>query len=190
MAEKGERMSRSSRRRFFTSFLTGALAVGLAACAGQFLTIVLRFLYPRKKKGNWLFVQALGDFPHGVSFSYLTPTGQAVLISRTGTSGLVDDFIALSNVCPHLGCKVHWEGRSKSFFCPCHNGRFDHVGRPLEGPPAKANQSLIRFPLKVEKGLLYIRVSSESLSRLSQLDQRHRHQHRHQNQECLGKAVT
>ena len=77
------------------------------------------------------------------------------------------------NICPHLGCKVYWEGGTKSFFCPCHNGRFDSVGKPLEGPPAKANQQLIDFPLKIDRGLLYIQVSTESLFRISHLNKKH-----------------
>lgn len=37
-------------------------------------------------------------------------------------------------------------------------------GKATEGPPAAAKQSLEKFPLKVEKGLLYISVPVDSLA--------------------------
>jgi phenylpropionate dioxygenase-like ring-hydroxylating dioxygenase large terminal subunit len=51
---------------------------------------------------------------------------------------------------------VHWEPQNDRFFCPCHLGTFDPEGRPTGGPPLSANQSLPEYPLRVEKGLLYI----------------------------------
>ena len=63
-----------------------------------------------------------------------------------------------------------WVARStgrtsiERFFCPCHNGAFDPQGRATEGPPAAAEQSLTRFPLKVENGLLYIQVPLDAVS--------------------------
>ncbi len=164
-----------SRRKFLNISLTVGVLSGLALSFGQLVLIALRFLYPRTRGGSWLFVVPLKSFKMKTSMPYKTPDGQSVVISRLGDSGTANDFMALSSVCPHLGCKVFWESNTKSFFCPCHNGRFDSQGRPTEGPPAQANQELIRFPLKVENGLLYIRVSTESLLKLSHL----RHQHKH-----------
>ncbi len=71
--------------------------------------------------------------------------------------------MALSSTCPHLGCKVHWEAPENRFFCPCHNGAFDPSGRAIAGPPAEAGQSLGRYPLRIEGGLLYIEVPTERL---------------------------
>jgi len=31
------------------------------------------------------------------------------------------DFIAFSNICTHLGCKVRWINDQSQFFCPCHD---------------------------------------------------------------------
>jgi Rieske Fe-S protein len=53
---------------------------------------------------------------------------------------------------------VHWEAQNDRFFCPCHNGAFDRQGNATAGPPAAAGQALLRFPLRLENGLLFIEV--------------------------------
>ena len=99
----------------------------------------------------------------GESIPYTSPVGQTVLITRIEHSGDVDDFIALSSICPHLGCQVHWESQNDRFFCPCHNGAFDAEGTATEGPPKDAKQTLARYPLKVERGMLFIEVETKPL---------------------------
>jgi Rieske Fe-S protein len=99
----------------------------------------------------------------GGSLEYQGPTGAKIVIARQGSQGTEDDFVALSSVCPHLGCQVEWRPHENRFFCPCHNGAFDAEGKGSEGPPAAAGQSLSRYPLKVEGGLLFIEVPVESV---------------------------
>jgi len=35
------------------------------------------------------------------------------------------DFVAMSNICTHLACRVRWIAENQQFFCPCHNAIFD-----------------------------------------------------------------
>jgi menaquinol-cytochrome c reductase iron-sulfur subunit len=63
------------------------------------------------------------------------------------------DYIAMSNICSHLGCRVRWIEDQDQFFCPCHNGVFDKEGNVLSGPPPRP---LERFEVKVEDGQLFI----------------------------------
>lgn len=63
------------------------------------------------------------------------------------------DFVAMSNICTHLGCRIRWVADSEQFFCPCHNGIFDKNGGIVSGPVPRP---LDRFDLKVEDGQLYI----------------------------------
>ncbi len=61
------------------------------------------------------------------------------------------DYVALSNVCTHLGCRVRWVAEQDTFFCPCHNATFDAQGEVLSGPPPRP---LDRFAVRVEEGQL------------------------------------
>jgi len=94
----------------------------------------------------------------GSSLDYEAPTGARIVVTRRAEGGTEEDFIALSSVCPHLGCRVHWEAHNNRFFCPCHNGVFNAEGKATDGPPADAGQSLSVYPVKVEGGLLFIEV--------------------------------
>ena len=43
-------------------------------------------------------------------------------------------YFAIDNVCPHMGCKVHWNSVETSWDCPCHGSRFRPDGTVIEGP--------------------------------------------------------
>ncbi|MBS2018899.1 MAG: ubiquinol-cytochrome c reductase iron-sulfur subunit [Deltaproteobacteria bacterium] len=150
---------KDGRRRFLAKGARVAAGVGLAASYGTFGAFAVRFLYPAKDQPTlWVFVADVAGFARGASLPFTAPGGAKVAIARQGGAGSVDDFVALSSTCPHLGCQVHWQAAEQQFFCPCHNGAFDASGRATAGPPAKAGQSLLRYPLKIEDGLLYVQV--------------------------------
>ena len=153
------------RRSFLQHAANGVMATGLVAGYGMFGWLSGRFLYPRGSASTgWQFVCTLDALKVGESRDYRAPSGVKVVVARQGADDDAGSFIALSSVCPHLGCQVHWESQNDRFFCPCHNGAFDASGNPTEGPPASAGQPLTRFPLKVEKGLLYVEVPLESVT--------------------------
>jgi len=162
----GETTPNSASRRDFLSkgvgfFMAGGLLAGYGSLAGM----AARFLYPaRKRVKGWLYVAQVARMKKGDQVSYKAPDGADIAVARQASVGTVDDFIALSSTCPHLGCKVHWEGHNERFFCPCHNGAFNPSGVATSGPPAEAKQSLSRYPLKIENGLLYIEVPLGKLS--------------------------
>lgn len=148
---------------------TALMLAGLAGGYGFFAWVSARFMLPsRIGQVRRLFVTRAGDLAEGSTLLYQTPDGRTVNITRTGTTGRVDDFIALSSTCPHLGCQVHWEAQNNRYFCPCHNGTFDPSGKATGGPPGEAGQSLPRYALSVDKGLLYIDVPVEQMSLPSQ----------------------
>lgn len=80
---------------------------------------------------------------------YLTGRQDEKLSSlKPGDSALVDadgetfaawrapdgELFAVSSVCTHLGCKVHWNSVETSWDCPCHGSRFRPDGTVIEGP--------------------------------------------------------
>ena len=153
------------RRKFLTTASGSAMAVGLLGAYGTFGCMLGEFVYPAAGKATgWLFVCTVDTLAQGEALDFTSPAGAKVVVARQGTGTTKEDFLALSSVCPHLGCRVHWESQNDRFFCPCHNGAFDREGKPVSGPPQAANQSLVRFPLKVENGMLFLEVRLESIA--------------------------
>lgn len=62
----------------------------------------------------------------------LDDAGAPLFVSRRG-----GEVVALDGRCTHMGCPVRWDGDAASFRCPCHNGRYDAGGVPVEGPPKR-----------------------------------------------------
>lgn len=62
-----------------------------------------------------------------------------------------NEFVALSMVCTHLGCRVR-KARD-GFDCPCHGSRYDLHGKVINGPAVK---SLKSFPVRREGEALVI----------------------------------
>ena len=164
-AESAEAQRDVHRRGFLGKFTTGAMIAGLAACYGTFFAFAGRFLFPPRPKESWLFVAHAGQIVPGQSVEFVSPAGVSVTVRRdseadTNCPPAVADFMALSNVCPHLGCRVYWEPQNDRFFCPCHNGTFDPDGNATGGPPLAAHQHLPRYPLRLANGLLFIEMPS------------------------------
>lgn len=63
------------------------------------------------------------------------------------------EFIALSNICTHLACRVRWVADDERFFCPCHNGVYDKDGNVVSGPPPRP---LDKYEVKEENGQLFV----------------------------------
>jgi Rieske Fe-S protein len=156
----------ADRRGFLGAASTMTMAAGLAAGYGTLGVFAAQYLFPTGSNRRWMFVADTARISPGQSVSFLSPAGLAVSITRKSDSGAeptADDFVALSSVCPHLGCRVHWEPQNDRFFCPCHNGAFDASGTATAGPPLDAKQVLPRYPLRIEGGLLYIEMEVRAI---------------------------
>ncbi len=70
------------------------------------------------------------DVPVGTG--YATPPVKRVVYVVKKADGQVK---ALSNICTHLQCDVHWNPTANNFLCPCHGGLYDIDGKNIGGPP-------------------------------------------------------
>jgi Rieske Fe-S protein len=164
--EAGTTRSEPTRRTFLGRWAGLAMTTALVASYGTFGWMAGRFLIPtRGARRGWLLVSDLASFGPGATRTFVAPSGERIVVAHRGAAGDaahasdgVDAFVALSSTCPHLGCQVGWQPQEQRFFCPCHNGTFAPDGRATGGPPFDAGQSLPRYPLRIESGLLYIEV--------------------------------
>jgi len=115
----------------------------------------------KKESGNWIQLGSVGkvelDIPTLFKTIVETQTGwinteEEISVYVLTSNG--QDFIVMSNVCTHLGCRVRWIPDKDGFFCPCHNGVFSKDGNVVDGPPPRP---LDRFESKVEDGVIYIK---------------------------------
>ena len=63
------------------------------------------------------------------------------------------DYVAMSNICTHLGCRVRWISEQEQFLCPCHTAVFGKDGSVVTGPPPRP---LDQYEVKVEDDQLFI----------------------------------
>ncbi|MBU6428041.1 MAG: Rieske (2Fe-2S) protein, partial [Cyanobacteria bacterium REEB65] len=84
------------------------------------------------------------------AFTLATSSGQAGVFAFKDSSG---QPVVLSNVCPHQGCAVNWDGADGIFLCPCHGSQFDSTGNLLQGP---ARSNLTKLNAQVQSGEVVI----------------------------------
>jgi menaquinol-cytochrome c reductase iron-sulfur subunit len=76
---------------------------------------------------------------------------------RTGVDptgdGTALNVRALSQVCPHLGCRPNPCVDDFWFHCPCHQSRYDRLGiKPAGAQYGPADRSMDRHPIEVDAG--------------------------------------
>jgi menaquinol-cytochrome c reductase iron-sulfur subunit len=64
-----------------------------------------------------------------------------------------DTFLALSNKCTHLSCRVNWKTDESAYICPCHDAYFAIDGQIISGPQPRP---LDQYETKVEEKTLFI----------------------------------
>jgi menaquinol-cytochrome c reductase iron-sulfur subunit len=146
-----------NRRGFIVWAIGGLISLGMSIPA---IAYIIGPALRRGETQNWIRLGATSKVELG------TPTLFKAKIQRQ-TGWIVNeeelsvyvrtdngrDFIAMSNICTHLGCRIRWIADRQEFFCPCHNGVFDKDGKVLAGPPPRP---LDRYEAKVEDDQLFI----------------------------------
>jgi cytochrome b6-f complex iron-sulfur subunit len=70
----------------------------------------------------------------GTVSSFATNTSTYVSAGRMYVVNANDYLFALSQKCPHLGCRVPFCESSGRFECPCHGSIYDLAGEYIAGP--------------------------------------------------------
>lgn len=142
-------------RRQFTAAMTwligGAISLVYAVPAIAYL---LAPVFKRVKQAAWLSLGSTSkvelDKPTLFKATVEQQTGWIRDQTEIAAYVLTSDgrnFIAMSNICTHLGCRIRWIEERGQFFCPCHNGVFDREGNVVAGPPPRP---LDRYQVKLE----------------------------------------
>lgn len=144
--------ARTDRRGFLVRIL---MFVGLGSAAAGVSAMAARYLYPLKavRLKRSVFLAPASDIPSGRGRPYRLPDGGTALVTDTGA-----DIVALSDICPHLGCKVHYEAGQGRFVCPCHGGVFEKDGTAIAGPPADEGKNLKRYAVQRVGENLFIEI--------------------------------
>lgn len=148
-------------RRNFMGFATWAIG-GLIG-AGMLVPSIIYVIGPALRKEEpqeWVRLGSVSKVELGTptlfKFKIKRQAGWIVNEEEISLYVYTDDgreFIALSNICTHLGCRVRWIEEQNEFFCPCHNAAFDKRGDVASGPPPSP---LDRFELKIENDQLFV----------------------------------
>lgn len=137
-------------RRSLLSWLLGG---SLVAFFGNLLWELAKFLRPPQELiagggGGKVTVIPLADLPMEHS-KVVRHEGKLIIVVRQG-----NEVYALSAVCTHLGCIVHWKDKSDpgmkmgdNLHCACHDAFFDlKTGKVLGGPAPRPLQA---YPVKL-----------------------------------------
>ncbi len=54
-----------------------------------------------------------------------------------------NELEAVSPICTHMKCIVHWNNAEKTWDCPCHGSRFETDGTVLEGPAYESLEKIL-----------------------------------------------
>lgn len=155
--EENEQLSRRNFMAIATAAIGGLIGVVLAIPAVAYIVgPALR----RATSENWIRLGPTSKVELGNPTLFKTTvesqTGWIVSEEEVSIYVLTEDgrnYIALSNICTHLGCRVRWITDQGQYFCPCHNAAFDKTGLVVSGPPPSP---LDRYETKVEDDQLYI----------------------------------
>ena len=116
-------------------------------------------------EGFWSEVATVDDVPPGTAVRFSTAAFDGFVVNDEG------EIRALSSVCTHMGCTLHFRPDWQDLRCPCHDASFDLTGAlangrdrwrqeggyrgdatayPVELPP------LVRPNVKVEDGTIFV----------------------------------
>jgi Rieske Fe-S protein len=119
-------------RRDFVKFM---VLTSAAFTLGQVWIGVQNWFRKRTAQPPIQRIASVDDVAVGAAVGFAYPNEhEPCLLVRLTTS----EFVAFGQKCTHLSCAVIPRPEEGSFYCPCHEGRFDlRTGVPTAGPPRR-----------------------------------------------------
>jgi nitrite reductase/ring-hydroxylating ferredoxin subunit len=167
--------------------LRGSLAAGLGVLALEWASGTLGFLWGAASGAGAKIrigtfddlIAANAGLPIADGFPAYVPEARAFVLTidpgrgwnpgsdATG-DGAALNVRALSQVCPHLGCRPNPCVEDFWFHCPCHQSRYDRTGiKPAGTRYGPADRSMDRYPIEVDAaGVLTVDTSRVTLGPL------------------------
>lgn len=78
-------------------------------------------------EGFWTEVARVDEVPEGTALRFSTAAFDGFVVNDAGT------IRALSSVCSHMGCTLHYRPDWQDLRCPCHGASFDLAGQLANG---------------------------------------------------------
>jgi cytochrome b6-f complex iron-sulfur subunit len=170
------------------SLLRRSLGLGVGVAALEGLLGMLSFVWPKTARGSARvrvgtlddLIALNGSLPIDDGFPAYVADARAFVITidpsrgswnpgadPTG-DGTALNVRALSQRCPHLGCRPNPCLEDFWFRCPCHQSRYDRLGTKADGVLyGPAARSMDRYPIEVDgSGVLTIDTSRVNLGPL------------------------
>ncbi|HUA09258.1 MAG TPA: ubiquinol-cytochrome c reductase iron-sulfur subunit [Candidatus Acidoferrales bacterium] len=121
-----------------------------------------------KSKDSYLPEQSSGEYVWGIKVDKAKFDAARTDLPKAGTLPYFDgsydivtmNFVILSPICPHLGCRPIWSDDANRFQCPCHGSQFSLDGEHLAGPAPRGMDPL---PFKEQSGaaeIMWIRYQT------------------------------
>jgi cytochrome b6-f complex iron-sulfur subunit len=76
---------------------------------------------------------------------------EPIFVVRLGESKV----LAVSAICTHVRCVLHWNRENGTFRCPCHDGAFEKTGNVLSGPPKRP---LPQYPAEIRSDEIIVHL--------------------------------
>ncbi len=158
MSDRGDDGGRRDALKHLIVLGSAALGCAVAAPAAVFIAAPVKIGGARTER--WVRTVRLDTLPDGepLKVAIVTDQRDAWTVAHDVDLGSVwlvrhgGDVLALSTVCPHLGCAVDALA-DRTFGCPCHTSTFAADGTKTGGPSPRAMDPLAT---KVEDGFVLV----------------------------------
>jgi cytochrome b6-f complex iron-sulfur subunit len=137
-------------RRGFLHKVVGGVGAIVAVSA---LYPVVKYIIPPVKKikiVNSMTVGKASEVPNGTGKIYQFNEDKVIVVNHGG------NLTAVSAVCTHLGCLVHWDEAADQLACPCHGAKYKQTGQIISGPQPLP---LKQYKAKVEGDSIVVSIA-------------------------------